>query len=306
VSLLLAALVLAFGGGDLERTAGTPPPCYGAAALDPQEPCENPDLRFSVEPTPQEALRAPNAPCTRSTRKGLVHPCVFGVPAEQAQRTIALIGDSHASHWRGAVAAVAEAKRWQGLSITACPLSKAVKRLDPPDRERCVRWKNAVFRWFRRHPEVHTVFVSQIVSPKGVVVRAGQDVRAAEIAGYARAWRSLPRSVKRVVVLRDTPHVSESTGRCIEQAVAAHRRPGPACAVPRATALKRDTAVVAAERLASRRVRVIDMTRFFCDARLCYPVIGGVLVFKDSTHVTALYSTTLGPYLLRRVSALGL
>jgi hypothetical protein len=53
----------------------------------------------------------------------------------------------------------------------------------------------------------------------------------------------------------------------------------------------------------SPRVRVLDLTPFFCDARRCYPVIGGVLVYKDSTHLTGLYARTLGPYLERAVTA---
>jgi hypothetical protein len=56
--------------------------------------------------------------------------------------------------------------------------------------------------------------------------------------------------------------------------------------------------------MGSRRVRLVDLTRFFCDARRCFPVIGGVLVNKDVTHVTAVFGATLGPYLLRQVDAL--
>jgi hypothetical protein len=35
-------------------------------------------------------------------------------------------------------------------------------------------------------------------------------------------------------------------------------------------------------------------------------VIGGVLVHKDNTHITAAYGATLAPYLARRVRAQGL
>jgi hypothetical protein len=148
---------------------------------------------------------------------------------------------------------------------------------------------------------VDTVFVSQIASPKGVVVERGANVRAAEIAGYQRAWRALPPTVRRIVVLRDTPHARASTNPCIERALAAHRRPGPGCSLPRGAAVKGDTAAIAARRMRSARVRVIDMSRFFCDARRCYPVIGGVLVYKDENHMTPLFARTLGPFLLRRL-----
>jgi hypothetical protein len=48
-------------------------------------------------------------------------------------------------------------------------------------------------------------------------------------------------------------------------------------------------------------VRAVDLTRFFCDRRRCYPVIGGALVFKDPTHLTGVFATTLAPYLLRAI-----
>ena len=34
-------------------------------------------------------------------------------------------------------------------------------------------------------------------------------------------------------------------------------------------------------------------------------VIGGVLVYKDATHLTGLYARTLGPYLARMIDASG-
>jgi hypothetical protein len=46
------------------------------------------------------------------------------------------------------------------------------------------------------------------------------------------------------------------------------------------------------------------MTRWFCDAQYCYPVIGGVLVHRDRNHMTIDYARTLGPFLLRAVRRL--
>jgi hypothetical protein len=51
-------------------------------------------------------------------------------------------------------------------------------------------------------------------------------------------------------------------------------------------------------------VQSIDMTRFFCDKRRCYSVIGGALVYKNIDHLTDVYATTLGPFLLQRVDDL--
>jgi SGNH domain (fused to AT3 domains) len=104
-------------------------------------------------------------------------------------------------------------------------------------------------------------------------------------------------------VIRDNPSVSLDTNACVERALAARRPAGRACALERRTSLDPDPAATAARRLGSPRVRVLDLTRFFCGARQCYPVIGGVLVYKDTTHLTGLYARTLAPYLGRAVDA---
>ena len=62
--------------------------------------------------------------------------------------------------------------------------------------------------------------------------------------------------------------------------------------------------MLAAQRFASPRVSVIDMTSFMCDGRRCYPVVGGVLVHKDVGHFTRLFSTTLGPFVLSELNRL--
>jgi len=48
-------------------------------------------------------------------------------------------------------------------------------------------------------------------------------------------------------------------------------------------------------------VRSVDLTRFFCDRRRCFPVVGGALTLKDTTHITAVFSRSLGPFLRRAV-----
>ena len=79
-------------------------PCFGAAARDPWKPCQNPALRRVVTPTPSQALLIPNAPCEPTQRAALVSPCLFGVKGGDR---VALVGDSHAEHWRAALEVVA-------------------------------------------------------------------------------------------------------------------------------------------------------------------------------------------------------
>ena len=203
---------------------------------------------------------------------------------------------------------MAERKGWRGLSLThsSCPLQKAVRDLAEPRRTACRRWKRQVFAWFERHPEVHTVFVAGLTGGSGVVPEGGRSAFATAQRGYERAWAALPASVANVVVIRDTPKFRSATNRCVERAVVARRQPGRSCALERAEALDPDPAIAAARRLASPRVRTVDLTRYFCDRRDCFPVVGGALVLRDNTHVTGVFSATLGPYLERAVDRLAL
>jgi hypothetical protein len=73
------------------------------------------------------------------------------------------------------------------------------------------------------------------------------------------------------------------------------------CALRRSSSVRPDPAAIAALRRGSARVHLVDLTRFMCSPRLCFPVVGGVLVHKDVTHLTPLFAETLGPFLLRAV-----
>jgi hypothetical protein len=280
------------------------PRCFGAASRNPRLRCTNEALRMSVMPTPSDALLTPNARCVIISLKA-PYTCQFGVRAAVANRTVALVGDSHAAHWRGALEVVSQARGWRGFSLTrsGCPLSDALPDLPQARRESCADWRRAVRSWFSRHPEVQTVFVSQL---SGTQVKApkGTSRREHQIRGYLRAWRSLPRTVRQIFVLRDVPFSTANTPICVERAMRNRRRPGIACAIPRSKALRRDAAAAAARRRGASRVHVLDLTPSMCSPRLCFPVVGGVLVHKDKTHITALFAGTLGPLLLGRVDRL--
>ena len=287
------------------RVLAKKPRCFGAASRDALHPCKNPKLRLAVVPSPIAARDRHNSRCTRVQTRPL-RMCAFGARPGKNTPTLALIGDSHGSHWRGALDIVARARRWRGLSMTrtGCYYTGAIQVLLEPARTRCLRWKQELLRWFPKHPEVSTVVVSQASGGRGVEGPSGQDKFDAQVAGFIKGWKALPASVKHIIVIRDNPKIVEHTLGCVQRALDARRRADRACAEPRRTALDADAAAAAARRLRSPRVQVIDLTRFMCGARQCYPVVGGVLVYKNQTHLTDVFVTSLGPYMLRQVDTL--
>jgi hypothetical protein len=267
----------------------------------------NPKLSHEVVPTPVQAPKMDNSPCEVVETRGRVRACAFGAAAAPGLRTVALIGDSHASHWRSALAVVVKAEGWRGLSVThtSCPYSAATAVIPQPGRRQCLEWKRDVRAWLGHHPEIDTVFFGEHSGGR-VVQPRGRSQWAAQVDGYANAWRALPRSIKHVLVFRDTPKMRSATMGCVQRAMDARRDAGVVCAQPRGPALERDPAAVAASRSGRSGVATIDLTRLLCDVRRCFPVIGGALVYKDIHHLTSVFAATLGPFVQRRVEALGL
>ena len=276
------------------------PRCFGAASRDPVHPCHNRALRLLVRPSPADALLAPNAPCFPTEQTRLLLVCAFGTPIADATGTVALVGDSHASHWRGALDVVARARGWRAVSLahTSCPFSDATPALPEPARTRCVGWNHEARAWLGRHPEVTTVYASAHAS-SAVIPRAGRRAYDDQIAGYIRGWQALPPSVKHVIVIRDVPLSAPGEADCVARAIARRLPAGTTCAVARGRSLHVDRESVAAHRLHGDRVQVIDLSSFMCSRRLCFPVVGGGLVLKDQSHLTSVFSTSLGPYLDR-------
>ena len=302
----LAAVMLGVLAAGSVGATGVTPACFGAAARDAAKLCENPALRLSVTPSPDDAALQPNAPCTPIRSKvPLPRVCSFGTSKARARATVALLGDSHTPAWRASVQVLARAQRWRGLTVrrSSCPFSTARRPVSEAAASSCAGWIRATQRWFARHPEIRTVFVG-VSAAYDVIPATGSDRFTTAVAGYQAALDALPASVRQIVVLRDNPVAAGNTLACVARTSARRQRADLRCAMERATALLPDAASEAATRLRAGRGRVIDLTRFFCDELRCFPVVGGALVYKDTSHMTATFGTSLGPYLASAYRAL--
>ncbi|MDP1849225.1 MAG: SGNH hydrolase domain-containing protein [Solirubrobacteraceae bacterium] len=276
-------------------------PCFGAAARDSANPCSNPSLRNSVDPPPARAKVITDPLCDNVLHAGFITACSFGAMPEDAERTFALIGDSHAANLKSSLGVLINAKRWRGISIlrSGCPLTRARPILAAPRASRqCRTWNGEVFAWLRKHPEVDTVFLSAHAGAR--VRRSGnRSPKASTQAGYRKAIGELLGMRRRVVVVRDAPPSTNDQLRCVSRAIAARRRAQTACTRPRSASVRSDPLVAAARAVRSSNVKVIDLTRLFCDSRRCFAVIGGALVRHDESHLTQAFAVTLGPFILR-------
>ena len=294
LALAIVAAVLLTASAAASRT----PACFGAASRDPAAPCHNAALDHSAKPTPNAAPLELNAPCHPLPYTHVPRVCWFAHRKKGSSATVALVGDSHASSWRSAVRVLARSMRWHALTLrrSSCPFNEARRNSPPKESASCAQWVRATIRWFGKHPEIRTVIVTGSAY-SGVVAQDGQDPYTVAVDGYREALAALPPSIQHVFVLRDTPRSSVDMFDCVRQAMRADQSLVGVCAQPKGDVLPPDPGVQAAQQLGGPRFQVIDLTDFFCDIDRCFPVIGGALVYKDISHMTTVFGTSLGPYL---------
>jgi hypothetical protein len=300
--VVAAALLLA-----AQAAGAKTPACFGAAARNEAAPCHNPALDYSARPSPTWAPLELNAPCHPLPWTRFPRVCWFAHRRQGSTATVALVGDSHASSWRSAVVVLARSQRWHALTIrrSSCPFNEARRTGPPEEAATCSDWVRATIDWFDRHPEIHTAIVTGSAF-SGVVAQPGQDEYQVAVDGYRAALAALPASVQRVIVVRDTPRSSFDMFDCVKRAMKAHEPLTGVCALPRDEVLPPDPGVTAAQQLGPPRFQVIDLSDFFCDPDRCFPVIGGALVYKDISHMTTVFGTSLGPYLTSAYLSLSL
>ena len=169
----------------------------------------------------------------------------------------------------------------------SCPLQKARPR--PPERAREHRaheWKRDVFAWFARPSRGARPCSSPGCPADPASSRAGGRSRFETSVERLRGrLGGPPATVRRIVVIRDTPRGGGDTGRLRRPRPAPHG--GAPGAPARCRAARRSTATRRGRRrrmprAASRR----STSRRSSATRPCYPVIGGALVLRDRNHMT--------------------
>ncbi|MET4639938.1 acyltransferase family protein [Mycetocola sp. 2940] len=292
----------------LEALVDENPACLGAAAVNSDE-CARVEPVAAVIPDPSLADASPER-CIAGIRSADLTVCYYGAPADRAPRTVALVGDSHAEQWLPAFADLATDRGWALVVIakSSCPFG--------PDRrfeehmsaealtemnERCADWNDQALRWLNEHSEVDALFTATRARNSVVAEPFDADWQTSAAREYRLRWAELPPTIEHVVVLRDTPRMNDDYLACLaesgDDAV-------ETCAVHVSDAIERDPAAEAVNGSDDPKLGVIDLTPYFCPDGLCRPVIGGVLAYRDSHHISWVYASTLVPFLGAEIDAL--
>ncbi|GIE93653.1 acyltransferase [Paractinoplanes rishiriensis] len=226
--------------------------------------------------------------------------CVYGDPA--GDTTVVLFGDSHAAHWFPALEQIAVSHRWRLVELTKSSCSAA----DVP------LWHDSLKRTYTECTAFHRSAIARIqaLKPDLVVIGSSFNYTPARPAGDPAAlWRSawdrtfdqVRRSGARVAAIADTPYMGGSVPECLAKPDNAAKAGN--CTRSRRSALRGlDQREVFLSYAGGRRAEIINPLAWFC-TDVCPPVIGNVLVYRDSNHMTTAYAEALVPLLAARLSA---
>ena len=262
----------------------------------------------ALRPRPRDAGDDRGEPyddgCLVSERATRSPRCVYG--ARHPRLTVVLFGDSHAMQLFPALEHVALRRRWRVVDLTkaGCPPS-AAPVVSPLSRRRypeCDAWREYALRRIERDERPALVLAAGSAHHR--VLKGGRQLGGDPgVRALAEGWRPVLRrlraAARHVIAVTDPPRAPLDVPAC----VSAHLRELRRCAFARGRATARAQAVSEVLRTVDG-IRVLDPTDVLCLEDLCPGVIGDVLVYRNSGHLTASFAATMGPWLGRRLPRL--
>lgn len=222
--------------------------------------------------------------------------CRYGVEGSDVH--VAVVGDSKAGQWINAIEELGLRHDWRVSNVTksSCALSTTLQELDDRPFQSCLAWNERVLRLLADEPP-DLVITSQ-GAEKAYPGEEG-DGRDLMLDGMLDAYRRIEELGSTLLVLTDNPHPPMRIPEC----VVAHPEDLRSCAFDRSEARSGRDILLEAARIGNHDV--VDTHAFICPTATCLPVVGGVLVYRDS-HLTSTYVQTTVPALEPRIlEALG-
>lgn len=230
--------------------------------------------------------------CHQEVGEDGITPCVYG--DADSEFTIALVGDSHAAHWAPALVRLAHENGWRLETYTksSCPLiGTAIVLGEGTDAFLpCVSWNQKMMAnltgangpdFVLMSGTEYTAYTGDAIS--GVAVGLISD-------GYTLAWSHLRDAAVPFAFIEDTPRSGIDTPECVSQ----NENHLTKCATSAEQSWKNGSVN---QREASEQSgdRLIDLGQDICPDDPCAAIVGKVLVYRDSHHLTATYARTLAP-----------
>lgn len=273
-----------------------PVACFGAAAvLGEQRPCHNPQLDGVLVPDPAARLRDTGGAyaCYSDADSSAVpiQSCHFGSRRPDALR-VALVGNSHATALLPGLRPALTRLNWSLDTYVGRNCRWIVSDLDA---DRC----RADLPWMAPLTTGTPYDVVLVTNRRELTLPAGRPNLAA--AAMAAAWRPAVERGTTVVAIADNPGLPPEVEACLASGEELADLAG--CRFTPEQAWATDDPLRGAVTATGDGARLVDLTGAFCEEDQCPLVIGNVLVYRDSHHLTATFVRTLAPYLLAQIRA---
>ncbi|MFD7841931.1 acyltransferase family protein [Nocardia sp. NPDC059764] len=264
----------------------------GAAALTDQALVPRAPMRPTTEEAPADIAYPTRDGCISDFDTRAVITCTYG--DQNAHRTIAVVGNSHAEHWIPALQLLGEQHRFRVVVYLkmGCPLTVAeepmYKGQHNPD---CRDWSGEVIdRLGIERPDY--VFTTATRPSDNGGDETPQD--------YIDVWSALSDRGLEVIGIRDTPWLRRNGIRYRAIDCLAGGGDRVSCGLKRSEAL---SPLNPAEGPASAfpNMHLIDPNDAVCEPVVCAVVEGNILVYHDEHHLTASYARSLAPELGREL-----
>ncbi|RKS10287.1 peptidoglycan/LPS O-acetylase OafA/YrhL [Nocardiopsis sp. Huas11] len=226
-------------------------------------------------------------------------PCVYG--PEDAERTVALLGDSHSAQWFPALERLANERGWRVAVFTksSCAFTDTlIRRPDGGAYTECREWNRAVV------DELGELRPDLVVTSSSVMNGPVENASAVEdeqvIAdGMSMLWTDVLKVSGRLVAVRDTPRTRTDVTECLET----HGDDPSACELPEDEAFTREDPQELAAADVGEGAALVDLSDRFCVDGTCPAAIGNVVVYRDSHHITGTYVEMLTDDLAEQMDA---
>lgn len=225
--------------------------------------------------------------------------CVYG--KKRSTKKVVLLGDSHALQWGPTLIRLAESKGWRLTALIRQGCVVAQVRFEPV----CDKWRANTLRRIIRRERPDLVVVSTATTSRYKVKSGGRTVsREASqpklIKGMKKTLRRLRNTGAKVVLIRDQHRAYSGVVNCVRRH---YKNPNRHCSFRPDDRRNRQGFDYRAGRQV-KKVRVVDPVPALCPKRPCRVVRNGMLVYRDSYHLTATYARSLAPWLGRKLPSL--
>ena len=226
--------------------------------------------------------------------------CGWGDP--DGDVTVAVIGDSKILQWQTALQSIAETEGWRVHSFTksACAFGTGFQVASGEPYTSCTEWNERLVPILEDLTPDFVIVGNRVTTAMADPPDTESRTQQAMEDGLAERWQQLTEAGIPVIVLLDNP--SPAVDLTVYECVADNPDNLEACAFDREEGREFSAQLVqlaAAERVPG--VETVDMTDLICPTEICVPVIGNVLVYRQTSHLTVTYVNTLTDQLSQRL-----